>query len=158
MSKRHAVRRCGAEVVVCAPDPETIAVTTQRYVEQYDAHYIHPSSNADVMSGQGTAILELLDQTQADYNVELDAIIVPIGGGGLCSGTAISAKSRNANIKVFGAEPDAAVDMLESIKAKQLKAHAKSPQTVADGLRTTISESNVLIVFRSGSNNAFAHR
>lgn len=140
-AKQHAVRRYGAEVVLCAPDPAIIAATTQRYVDQYDAHYIHPSNDVDVMSGQGTAILELLDQTQADYSVELDAIIVPIGGGGLCSGTAIAAKARNASIKVFGAEPDAAVDMRESIKAKKLKAQPKPPQTVADGLRTTISES-----------------
>lgn len=140
MAKQQAIRGYGAQVVLCAPVAEVVKATAQQYVEQHKAHYIPPANDPDVMSGQGTAVLELLNQAQADYSVELDAVIVPIGGGGLCSGAAMAAKSRNASIKVFGAEPAGASDAYESFAAKQLLGHATPPNTIADGLRATMGE------------------
>jgi threonine dehydratase len=90
--------------------------------------YDHPW----IIAGQGTAALELLEEKP-----ELDAIVVPLGGGGLLSGTLIAAKALRANIRIFGVEPELANDWYRSLRAGKRTAIAP-PATIADGLRTPI--------------------
>lgn len=89
--KQNAVRGYGAEVKLCAPTNEAREKAANEVVEATGARFVHPSNDPDVMNGQGTVALELLEQAK-EYGVELDAIIVPIGGAGLCSGVAMAAK------------------------------------------------------------------
>lgn len=88
------MRGYGAEVVLCEPTGEARDAAAKLCVEKYGAHFIHPSNDVNVMSGQGTAAVELLEQVQQEFGVQLDAIVVPVGGGGLCSGIAMAAKVR----------------------------------------------------------------
>lgn len=88
------MRGYGAEVLLCEPTGAARDAAAKLCVEKYGAHFIHPSDDVDVMSGQGTAAVELLEQVVQDFGVQLDAIVVPVGGGGLCSGVAMAAKVR----------------------------------------------------------------
>jgi threonine dehydratase len=99
------------------------------------ATLIHPYDNAAVIAGQGTAALELLEDVPA-----LEAVIAPVGGGGLLSGTAIAAKGVAPGIRVFGAEPVLADDAQRSFRSGHVEPVAPTTtQTIADGLRTPLS-------------------
>jgi serine racemase len=89
----------------------------------------------DVIAGQGTIALEFLQQVPL-----LDALIVPVGGGGMLSGICIAAKALKPSIRIFAAEPLAANDCAESIQAGERRLLKGTPQTVADGLRTSLGE------------------
>lgn len=136
--KQRAVRGYGAEVVLCEPTLEAREAAAQACVQRSNGYFVHPSNDVDVMSGQGTAALELLDQAKEQYGVELDAIVVPVGGGGLLSGVTMATKSRNDSVKVFAIEPEGAADAHHSFTTKQLSGHQTPPKTVADGLKTTL--------------------
>jgi threonine dehydratase len=101
--------------------------------------YDHPW----IVAGQGTAALELLEQQP-----ELDAIVVPLGGGGLLSGTLIAAKALRPDIRIFGVEPELANDWHQSIRAGKRTAIAP-PATIADGLRTPIPGEITFPIVRS---------
>jgi threonine dehydratase len=90
--KQNAVRGYGAEVLLCEPTNEARQKAANEVVAATGARFVHPSNDPDVMSGQGTVALELLEQAKKEHGVELDAILVPIGGAGLCSGVAMAAK------------------------------------------------------------------
>lgn len=95
------------------------------------------------MSGQGTMGLEILDQV----STPLDAVVVPIGGGGLCSGIAMAMKSSHPDIQIIGVEPEGAADAYRSFGSKQLQGHDDVPcDTIADGLRTTLGSHNWPII------------
>jgi threonine dehydratase len=98
------------------------------------ATLLHPYDNVDVIAGQGTAALELLEEVP-----DLDAVVAPIGGGGLLSGTAIAAHGINGRIKVFGAEPAGADDAARSFATGVLQP-MPHPVTIADGLRASLSQ------------------
>ncbi|TYZ58796.1 hypothetical protein PybrP1_001572 [[Pythium] brassicae (nom. inval.)] len=140
--KQNAVRGYGAEVVLCEPTNEARESAAQGVVEALGARFVHPSDDVDVMSGQGTAAVELLEQAEQQFGVTLDAVVVPIGGGGLCSGVAMAAKSLAKHIKVFAAEPIGAADAHRSFTSGQLSGHTTPPDTVADGLKTTLGDNN----------------
>lgn len=93
-AKQSAVRGYGAEVILCEATMEARDAASKRYMEESgDAcYFIHSANNVDVMSGQATAVVELLEQVEQEHGVALDAIVVPISGGGLCSGAAVAAK------------------------------------------------------------------
>ncbi len=93
---------------------------------------IPPYDHDQVISGQGTACLEAMDQISGD----IDAVFVPCGGGGLLSGTWIAAKGRRPSIKVFGGEPLAANDAARSVREGHIIHLEKAPNTIADGVRT----------------------
>jgi threonine dehydratase len=93
---------------------------------------VHPFDDWNVIHGQGTAALELLEDEP-----DLDVIATPLGGGGLLSGTAISAKHYNRAIKIIGVEPAQADDGFRSWKTGRIQTLAKAPATLADGVRTT---------------------
>lgn len=132
--KVNAVKGYGAEVTFCESTLEARESTLKKVVQNTGATFIHPYDDARVVTGQGTAAIELLE----DYP-DLDMIITPVGGGGLLSGTSISAKAINPDILVTGAEPEMADDAYRSFKAGQL-IPVKNPDTIADGLRTSLGK------------------
>jgi threonine dehydratase len=131
--KKKAVAGYGAKITFCEPTLEAREVTLKQAQEKTGATFIHPYDNFDVIAGQGTAAKELLEEIP-----DLEVVIAPIGGGGLMSGTAISSKSINPAIKVFGAEPQLANDAYQSFTKRKLIL-AGPPKTIADGLLTSLS-------------------
>lgn len=131
--KKKAVAGYGAKITFCKPTLQAREDTLAKVQQETGATFIHPYDNFDVICGQGTAAKELLESYP-----ELDAVIAPIGGGGLMSGTLISSKSINKNIKVYGAEPKMADDAYRSFKNNELIL-AGPPKTIADGLLTSLS-------------------
>src|SRR6059036_2626168 len=93
---------------------------------------VHPFNDWNVIHGQGTVARELLEDED-----ELDVIAAPCGGGGLLSGTALSAKSHREQIQVVGVEPEAADDAYRTWKSGSIQTLPSSPDTLADGVRTT---------------------
>lgn len=98
--KVAAVKGYGGQVTLCEPNLASRESTSMAVMESTGAAFVHPYNDPDVMSGQGTIALEMLEQIEG-----LDAIIVPIGGGGMASGVAMAAKSLKPSIRIIGAEP-----------------------------------------------------
>jgi threonine dehydratase len=131
-AKVAATRALGAEVI---QEGITFANREQRLHEEMAARgltLVHPYDDWNVIHGQGTAALELLEDAP-----DLEVIATPVGGGGLLSGTAISAKKHNPAIRVIGVEPVVADDAYRSWKSGSIQALAAAPATIADGVRTT---------------------
>lgn len=130
-SKVAATRRLGAEVVT---EGVTGANREQR-VEEIRAErgyeLIHPFDNWDVVHGQGTAARELFHDRP-----DVRTIIAPVGGGGLISGTALSAKAHDPTVRVIGVEPELAADAAESLRTHERRSLDGPPATMADGVRT----------------------
>jgi threonine dehydratase len=138
--KIRAVEGYGAHVVFCEPTEEAREITCAEVIKRTGAMLIHSFENQDVIAGQGTAAMELLEDVP-----DLDLLMCPVGGGGLLSGTAIAAKSMQPTIKVIAAEPGNADDAAQSFRAgRRLVTDKKF--TIADGLRTNIGEPNFKIV------------
>ncbi|HEX8010334.1 MAG TPA: pyridoxal-phosphate dependent enzyme [Casimicrobiaceae bacterium] len=131
--KQENVRRHGATIRFCAPTVAARAESCAAVQRETGALLVHPFDDVRVIAGQATAALELLEQTAG-----LDAVIAPVGGGGLLSGTAIAVKSRSPALRVFGAEPANADDAARSFRSGRVEALAATT-TIADGLRTTLS-------------------
>ena len=136
--KRAAVEGYGAEVILCEPTLAARECTADDVRKRTGATFIHPYDHPHIIAGQGTATLELLDQVQA-LGTELDAVIAPVGGGGLLSGTCIAARSCNPSIRIIAAEPVGADDAARSLTAGRLIPQT-SPHTIADGLLTSLGE------------------
>ena len=134
MVKRAAVAGYGGLITFCEPTLEARESTLARLVAESGAEIVHPYNDPRVISGQGTATLELLAEQP-----DLDAILAPVGGGGLLSGTAIAALGLRPEIRVIGAEPEMADDACRSLQAGRILP-AGNPRTVADGLRTSLGE------------------
>ncbi len=132
--KIAAVRKYGAEIIYCKPTQQAREAALGEVVERTGAVFIHPYNDYRVITGQATAALELLEQVSA-----LDAIIAPVGGGGLLSGTALTVSALNPKVVVYGAEPAGADDAFRSMQAGQIIPIEK-PDTIADGLRTSLGE------------------
>lgn len=130
--KVEAVKNYGAEVTFCEASLDARENTLADIVAQNGATIIHPYNDNRIVAGQGTAAIELL----ASYP-DLDFILTPVGGGGLLSGTSISAKGIRPKIKVIGTEPELADDAYHSFKTGNL-IKAYGTQTIADGLRTSL--------------------
>lgn len=131
--KQANVAGFGAAVRLCAP---TLAAREQSCADvarETGAVLVHPYDNIEVIAGQGTATLELLEDVP-----DLDIVIAPVGGGGLLSGTAIAATSARPGIVVYGAEPAGADDATRSFASGSLEP-LPHPATIADGLRATLS-------------------
>lgn len=132
--KKAAVAGYGGEITFCEPTLEARETTAQRIISQTGATLVHPYNDARVIAGQGTAALELLEEVPS-----LEMVMAPVGGGGLLSGTAIAAKAINPNIRVFAAEPEMADDACRSLAAGRILPSV-NPQTIADGLLTSLGE------------------
>lgn len=145
-AKVAATRALGAEVM---QDGITFANREQRLREvmaERGMTLVHPFDDWDVIHGQGTAALELLEDEPA-----LDVIATPVGGGGLLSGTAITAKRHRESIKVVGVEPERADDAYRTWRSGTIQTLAAAPTTLADGVRTTaIGQRNFEVMFANG--------
>jgi len=140
--KIRTVESYGAQVVFCEPTEEARESTCAEVIKKTDATLIHSFENENVIAGQGTAAVELLEQVS-----DLDLVMCPVGGGGLLSGTAVAAKSMQPNIKVIAVEPANADDAAQSFRAgRRLVTEKKF--TIADGLRTNVGEPNFEIIQR----------
>ncbi len=133
-TKIAAVEGYGAEITFCKPTLEAREIVLQEVTQRTGAAFIHPYDNSKVIAGQGTAVLELLEDIP-----ELDIILAPVSGGGLMSGTAIAAKNISPNIQIIAAEPEGADDAYRSLKTGRLIPQT-NPQTIADGLLASLSE------------------
>jgi threonine dehydratase len=140
--KVRAVEGYGARVVFCEPTEEARDAVCADVIAKTGATLIHSFENPDVIAGQGTAAVELLEDIP-----NLDLVMCPIGGGGLLAGTVVAAKSMRPNIKVIAAEPENADDAAQSFRAGRV-IHTKKKFTIADGLRTNVGEPNFAIIQR----------
>jgi threonine dehydratase len=140
--KIRAVESYGAQVIFCEPTEEAREVTCAEAIKKTGATLIHSFENENVIAGQGTAVVELLEDIP-----NLDVIMCPVGGGGLLSGTAIAAKSMRPQIKLIAVEPANADDAAQSFRAGR-RLVTKKKFTIADGLRTNIGEPNFAIIQR----------
>ena len=132
--KREAVAGYGGHIVLCEPTESGRHTTGDEVRRRTGATLIPPYDHPDIIAGQGTAALELLDEIP-----DLDAIIAPIGGGGLMSGTCIAATGIKPGIRLFAAEPAGADDAARSMAAGERILQA-SPDTICDGLLTSLGE------------------
>ena len=131
--KQEAVRGYGARISFCRPTLEAREKAINQVLEQTGAVFIHPYDNEKVICGQGTAALEMLEQMPPP-----DVVVAPVGGGGLLSGTAIAAGHLCPAARVIGAEPQSADDARRSFHSNTL-VPSVNPQTIADGLLTSLS-------------------
>jgi len=138
--KVRNVESFGAKIVKCAPTQQAREAAADRVVQDTGAKLIHPFANYDVMAGQGTATIELLEDAP-----NLDLVTAPVGGGGLLAGTAVAAKTLRPGVRVIAAEPAGAADAAESFRAGKVMPLTQV-DTIADGLRTTVGEPNFEII------------
>ncbi|TPX33632.1 hypothetical protein SmJEL517_g03511 [Synchytrium microbalum] len=134
--KKQAVKGYGATVIECEPILSARESTTAEVQKRTGATLVHPYNDAGVIAGNGTLALEFIKQAK-DMGVPLDAIVVPIGGGGMISGICIAAKGLDPNLRIIGAEPKGADDAYRSMQAGQLIPQT-APNTIADGLLTSL--------------------
>ena len=128
-NKRAATEGYGAEVVPC--DALFREEVTAQLIAEHGYTLVHPFDNDDIIAGQGTAALELFDEVGP-----LDYLFVPVGGGGLISGSALAAHLRSPGCRVVGVEPALGADANDSWRSGEVKKLAAVPATIADGLRT----------------------
>ena len=139
--KVRAVEEYGGEIVFCEPTQTAREETCTRVIAETGATLIHSFENEDVMAGQGTAAVELLE------DVDVDLVLCPVGGGGLLCGTAVAAKTMRPKIKVIATEPANADDAAQSFRAGRLM-RVDKPNTIADGLRTNVGAPNFSLMQR----------
>ncbi len=139
-SKIESVRRQGGQITFCAANATAREATVARVVAETGAVLIHPFNDHRVIAGQGTAVIELLEEVP-----DLDLVIAPVGGGGLLSGTAIAAKGLRPGIRVIAAEPEAADDAARSFRSGKIEPQEKTT-TIADGLRTSLGDKTFPII------------
>jgi threonine dehydratase len=135
--KVEAIERAGAILHRCAPTQAAREAAAAEVQRATGAELVHPYADTRVMAGQGTVALELLRQVPG-----LDVLITPVGGGGLASGVAIAAHALDPGLALYGAEPSGADDTYQSL-ATQVRITSVVPDTICDGLRAVIGESNL---------------
>jgi threonine dehydratase/serine racemase len=132
--KRRAVEEYGGRVIACAPTLEARETTAAAVLAETGGTLIPPYDHPDIIAGQGTVALELLDQIPG-----LEALVAPVGGGGLAAGLCIAAKGLEPSLRVFAAEPRGADDAARSKAAGRLIPQT-DPRTIADGLLTSLGD------------------
>lgn len=139
-SKVEAVKGYSGEVIFCEPTLAARESSTEKIIAETGAKLIHPYDNFNIISGQGTAAKELIE----DFG-KFDIIMAPVGGGGLLSGTSISAKHLLPECFVIAGEPANADDACQSLNAGYL-IPSVNPNTIADGLKTSLSDLTFSII------------
>jgi threonine dehydratase len=139
-TKVQAVEGYGGRVIFCEPTHAAREEACARLIAETGATMIHPFENREVMAGQGTAVIELLE------DAELDIVLTPVSGGGLLCGTAVAAKSIAPEVQVIGVEPANADDAAQSFRAGKIV--RVEPHTIADGLRANVGAPNFQIIQR----------
>lgn len=138
--KIAAVKGYGAHITFCEPTQASRESTIQKIIENTGAAFIHPYDDFRVITGQATCAKELIEETSG-----LDVMIAPVGGGGLMSGTCLSAHYLSPKTILYAAEPEGAADAVLSVQSGRVE---KAPyvKTIADGLQTTLSEKTLSII------------
>ena len=131
-AKKAAVRGYGGEVMECEPSTAARETMLEEFVERSGADFIHPYNDHRVIAGQATCAMELINSVG-----ELDAVVAPIGGGGMISGTCLSLSNISPETKIYAAEPEQADDVYRSFHAGVM-IEEDAPQTVADGLKVSL--------------------
>lgn len=140
--KRAATEGYGARIVLCEPTLASREATVDAEIARGGLTLVHPFNDWSVIAGQGTAALELLEQAGP-----LDVLLVPVGGGGLLSGTALAAQSKSPGPRVVGVEPANADDARRSLETGSIQP-STDPVTVADGLRTSLGPLTFAVISR----------
>lgn len=132
--KRAAVESYGATVHPCEPTLDARTETAAKVVAETGGTLVPPYDHPDVIAGQGTVALELLEQVP-----DLDAVLVPCGGGGLVSGIALALREKAPHVRVYGVEPTGADDAHRGKRSGE-RVLRHTPKTLADGLKTTLGD------------------
>ena len=140
--KKAAVAGYGAQIFTCEPTEAGRAERMAEVLKETGATFIHPFDDPLVIAGQGTAALELLEEVPG-----LDVVLAPVGGGGLLSGTALAVAGLSPETRIIGAEPEAADDAYRSLQEGRI-IPSVNPQTVADGLLTSLGDNTFSIIQR----------
>ncbi len=140
--KVAAIERAGGEVEYCEPGIAAREAALREYLQRMPARVVHPFDDSSVIAGQGTAALELLGDVP-----DLDAVCVPVGGGGLIGGTALAVKGVAPRCAVVGAEPEEADDAFRSFRSG-VRQSVTVPKTIADGLCGSIGVRNFELLRR----------
>lgn len=138
--KKEAVRSYGGQITECEPLIEARQAEADKIVASTGASFLHPSNDLDVILGQGTAGMELLEE-----HPDLDFMLTPVGGGGLVAGCALAAHNFGSNCKTIGGEPFEADDAYRSLETGIIQKN-ESANTIADGLRTHLGDINFPII------------
>lgn len=133
-AKKDAVRRYGGDVTECEPSTSSREATFAEVEARTGAEFVHPYNDPRVIAGQATCSLELLEQAGP-----LDAVIAPIGGGGMVSGTCLTVSNLAPETKIYAAEPEQADDAYRSFRAGHIIAD-DAPTTIADGLLVPLKD------------------
>ncbi|MBC8322539.1 MAG: pyridoxal-phosphate dependent enzyme [Candidatus Marinimicrobia bacterium] len=139
-NKQQAVAGYGADITFCEPTLDARESTLKKIISDTGAIMIHPYNDYGIIAGQGTAAFELI----SDYP-DLDTIVAPVGGGGLISGTCIAAKGMKPDISIIGSEPQGADDAFQSLEKGEIVPQIH-PQTIADGLLTSLGDKTFPII------------
>jgi threonine dehydratase len=131
--KCRAVESYGGKITFCEPNVTSRSETAARVQAETGAVMIHPYDDDRIIAGQSTAAKELLEEIP-----NLDAVLSPVSGGGLLSGTCLGAKSTKSAVKVYGCEPERADDAYRSLTSGKLQA-LETSDTIADGLRASLA-------------------
>lgn len=135
-AKKDAVKGYGGRVVECEPSTTSREAVFAEVVAETGAEFVHPYNDPRVIAGQATCSRELIDQVSGQ-GAGLDAVIAPIGGGGMISGTCLTLSSLAPGIAIYAAEPAQADDAARSFRAGHIIAD-DAPETVADGLKVPL--------------------
>ncbi len=138
--KKRAVAGYGAEITFCEPTLAAREAAAEEIISRTGATMIHPYDNFFIIAGQGTAAMEMLADLPAP-----DAVIAPVGGGGLLSGSAIAVRHLAPATKIYGAEPLLADDAARSLHSGAIQP-ALPPRTIADGLLTSLCERTFTVI------------
>ena len=130
----------GGEIIECESTPQAREATAEKIKEEKGATFLHPSNQDEVIIGNSTAAMELLEEYP-----NLDVIVAPVGGGGLIAGTALAAHYFGNKCKVIAGEPMAVDDAYRSMQSGKIETNS-SFDTVADGLRTHLGDRNFPII------------
>jgi threonine dehydratase len=131
-TKMDAVADYGGNIVQCAPTQQAREESAQKIVNELGANFIHPYNQREVILGQATCAMEIIEKQS-----NLDYLVVPVGGGGLISGSALATYYFSSHTKVIGAEPLNANDAYLSLLKGEIIPQT-NPKTMADGLRTSL--------------------
>lgn len=138
--KKTGVKQYHGIIYECEPTLEARQATADRIANESGATFLHPSNDPEVIIGQGTAVMELLED-----HPDLNAIFCPVGGGGLIAGSALAAHYFGNNCKVYGGEPFEADDAFRSLQSGKIEVN-ETTNTIADGLKTTLGDNNFPII------------
>ncbi len=133
-AKKDAVKGYGGRVVECEPSTSSREAVFAEVVAETGAEFVHPYNDWRVIAGQATCSAELIEQVEG-----LDAVVAPIGGGGMVSGTCLTLSNLAPGVKIYAAEPEQADDAARSFRAGHIIAD-DAPETVADGLKVPLKE------------------